>query len=174
MTKKFSLHYAKNKDWNLFHIKSCIFFEKFISLFLLCSKHLTKSIEQFIKSENQVFKLWIYETLKLFSCILLLKQCNRLWNSPAKTCSNSCHTSYCLPLYYWRKSFLKIQTFLLFKHLNHQPSLCSWSFSSSCRSIWLLLAYFLQATQLIPIYGCVRWNSFCQPLSSPICWLLVF
>jgi hypothetical protein len=70
--------------------------------------------------------LW---NLKVVSCILLLlKQCNHLWNSPAKTCSNSYHTSYCHPLYYWRKSFLKIQTFLLFKRFNCQPSLCSWSF----------------------------------------------
>jgi hypothetical protein len=40
------------------------------NLFLLGSKCLTKSIEQFIKSENQVFKLWIYETLKLFHVYL--------------------------------------------------------------------------------------------------------
>ncbi len=38
-------------------------------------------------------------------------------NSPTKTCSNSCHTSYCLPLDYWRKRFLKIQSFLLFNIL---------------------------------------------------------
>jgi hypothetical protein len=31
-------------------------FENIINLFLLGSKHLTKFIKQFIKSENQVFK----------------------------------------------------------------------------------------------------------------------